>query len=111
MWEKFGPYSCLLNIDEVDDIEKTWKTIADTIGEDTKKVKEMIEPIKDVYIILDHIRTVFMIINDGSLPSNVGGGSNVRNVIRRIFFIKSTNGKIKSELKKSWKLLKDIVKI
>ena len=23
MWEKFGPYSCLLNIDEVDDIEKT----------------------------------------------------------------------------------------
>ena len=28
-----------------------------------------------------------MIINDGSLPSNVGGGSNVRNVIRRIFSI------------------------
>ena len=48
---------------------------------------EMIEPIKDVYILLDHIRTIFMIINDGSLPSNVGGGSNVRNVIRRIFSI------------------------
>ena len=47
----------------------------------------MIEPIKDVYILLDHLRTVFMIINDGSLPSNVGGGSNVRNVIRRIFSI------------------------
>ena len=87
MWEKFGPYSCLLNIDEVDDIEKTWKFIADTIGEDTQKVKEMIEPIKDVYILLDHLRSVFMIINDGSLPSNVGGGSNVRNVIRRIFSI------------------------
>ena len=87
MWAKFGPYSCLLNIDEVDDIEKTWKKIADTIGEDTNKVKEMIEPIKDVYILLDHIRTIFMIINDGSLPSNVGGGSNVRNVIRRIFSI------------------------
>ena len=28
-----------------------------------------------------------MIINDGSLPSNVGGGSNVRNVVRRIFSI------------------------
>ena len=87
MWEKFGPYSCLLNIDEVDDIEKTWKLIADTIGEEPQKVKEMIEPIKDVYILLDHLRTIFMIINDGSLPSNVGGGSNVRNVIRRIFSI------------------------
>lgn len=24
IWEKFGPYSCQLNIDEVEDIEKTW---------------------------------------------------------------------------------------
>ena len=24
VWEKFGPYSCTLNIDEVDDIDKTW---------------------------------------------------------------------------------------
>jgi len=24
IWEKFGPYSCTLNIDEVDDIDKTW---------------------------------------------------------------------------------------
>lgn len=24
IWEKLGPYSCLLNVDEVDDIDKTW---------------------------------------------------------------------------------------
>jgi hypothetical protein len=24
VWEKFGPYSCTLNIDEVDDIDKAW---------------------------------------------------------------------------------------
>lgn len=24
VWEKFGPYSCTLNIDEVDDIDKCW---------------------------------------------------------------------------------------
>jgi len=28
-----------------------------------------------------------MIISDGSLPSNVGGGSNCRNIIRRAFAI------------------------
>jgi len=42
---------------------------------------------RDIYIILDHTRTVFMIIYDGSLPSNVGGGSNVRNILRRVFAI------------------------
>lgn len=40
---------------------------------------------RDLYIILDHARTVFVIINDGSLPSNVGGGANVRNILRRVF--------------------------
>jgi len=24
IWDKFGPYSCTLNIDEVEEIEKTW---------------------------------------------------------------------------------------
>jgi alanyl-tRNA synthetase len=34
IWEKFGPYSCTLNIDEVDDVEKAWADIAAKIGED-----------------------------------------------------------------------------
>ena len=25
IWEKLGPYSCLLNIDEVENIDKTWE--------------------------------------------------------------------------------------
>jgi len=25
IWEKLGPYTCLLNIDEVDNVEDTWK--------------------------------------------------------------------------------------
>lgn len=92
IWEKFGPYSCLLNIDEVEDIDKTWKIISDKINVPSEKVKEAIAPIKDIYIIIDHIRTVFMIINDGSLPSNVGGGSNVRNILRRVFSLLKKNG-------------------
>lgn len=47
---------------------------------------------KDLFIVLDHTRTALMIINDGSLPSNVGGGSNVRNIIRRVFAILKRNG-------------------
>ncbi|MCQ2819447.1 MAG: alanine--tRNA ligase [archaeon] len=87
VWNKFGPYSCLLDIDEAEDIEKTWELISEKTGIKKEKVMEGISTIKDIYIILDHIRTVFMIINDGSLPSNVGGGSNVRNILRRVFSI------------------------
>ena len=47
---------------------------------------------KDIYIILDHTRTVLITISDGSLPSNVGGGGNVRNILRRVFFVLKKNG-------------------
>lgn len=85
VWEKFGPYSCLLNIDEVDDIEKTWAKISDIIGIEVEVVKKEISTVKDLYIILDHTRAVLLTIIDGMLPSNVGGGGNIRNILRRVF--------------------------
>lgn len=71
VWEKFGPYSCQLNVDESENIDETWKKISSTIGIDVDIVKKAIAPIKDLYIVLDHTRTVMMTIVDGSLPSNV----------------------------------------
>jgi alanyl-tRNA synthetase len=92
IWEKFGPYSCTLNMDEVDDPEATWKQIADQIGQEVSEVKSAIKPIQEVYIILDHTRTILITISDGALPSNVGGGGNVRNILRRVFSILKRNG-------------------
>ena len=92
IWTKLGPHSCLLNIDEVENIEHTWQIIADKINESVDTIKKAIIPVKDMYIVLDHTRTALMTINDGSLPSNVGGGSNVRNIIRRTFAILKKNG-------------------
>ncbi len=92
VWEKFGPLSCQLNIDEVDDIEQTWRHISEMIGIPVQTVKEAISPVKDMYIVLDHTRTVLMIIEDGSLPSNVGGGANVRNILRRVFALLKKRG-------------------
>lgn len=56
------------------------------------EVKQAIAPVKEMYIVLDHTRTLMMIIQDGSLPSNVGGGGNVRNILRRCFNILHKNG-------------------
>jgi alanyl-tRNA synthetase len=91
IWSKMGPYSSILNIDEVDDIEATWLNISTLIGIDVASIKTAIQPVKDLYIVLDHTRTVLMVVNDGSLPSNVGGGSNVRNILRRVFAILKKN--------------------
>ena len=46
---------------------------------------------KELYIILDHTRTILITISDGALPSNVGGGGNVRNILRRVFTIMHKN--------------------
>jgi alanyl-tRNA synthetase len=92
VWEKFGPYSCLLNIDEVSDIETIWSDISKKIGVDVNTLKTAITPVKELYIILDHTRSVLMTITDGSLPANVGGGGNVRNILRRVFSILEKNG-------------------
>lgn len=92
VWEKFGPYSSQLNVDESENIDKTWEHIGSLVGMDSKEVKSAILPLKDMYIVLDHTRTVMMTIIDGSLPSNVGGGGNVRNVLRRAFAILHKNG-------------------
>jgi len=91
IWEKFGPYSCVLNIDEVDNVDDSWKKVADLMGEDVQKVKDSIQDVRDLYIILDHTRSILMTISDGSLPSNVGGGGNVRNILRRCFAIMHKN--------------------
>jgi alanyl-tRNA synthetase len=92
IWAKFGPYSCTLNIDETDDIDKTWQDISDKIGIDVATTKAAIKPIQDLYIVLDHTRTILITISDGALPSNVGGGGNVRNILRRVFMIMQRNG-------------------
>ena len=44
----------------------------------------MITPLEGVYLIADHLRTLIFAITDGALPSNVGGGYNLRMMLRRI---------------------------
>lgn len=91
IWSKLGPLSCQLDVDENTDLEGTWTSISKELGLDKAAIKAAIEPIKDIFIILDHTRTAFFLIRDGSLPSNIGGGSNLRNIIRRTFAILAKN--------------------
>jgi len=51
------------------------------------KSKEAILELRDMYVLLDHSRTLLFALADGQLPSNVGGGYNLRVIMRRMFEI------------------------
>lgn len=91
IWAKFGPYSCTLNVDEAGDVDQRWKDISEMINLPVDEVKAAIKPLQEIFIILDHTRTCLITISDGALPSNVGGGGNVRNILRRTFSILKKN--------------------
>ncbi|MFH1073423.1 MAG: alanine--tRNA ligase [Nanoarchaeota archaeon] len=82
--QKFIPYSGLLNIDEIDDVDASWKAISKKIGHDVADIKNSVLPLAALYSIADHTRTLLYTITDGALPGNVGGGYNLRVLYRRM---------------------------
>ncbi|MDO8556817.1 MAG: alanine--tRNA ligase [Nanoarchaeota archaeon] len=80
---KFLPFASYLNVDEVDDIQKVWSTIAKNINMDVQELQKEIIPLASLYSVAEHARTLLIALADGTLPSNVGGGYNLRTLFRR----------------------------
>ena len=72
-----------LDIDDVDDVEAARGGIADELGVDVERLRELVEPLEDIYAIADHSRTLAYMLGDGIVPSNVGTGYLTRMVLRR----------------------------
>lgn len=81
--KKFAYFGGLLNIDEVEDIEKTWKQVAKLTDIELSSLKNDIIPLSALYSVAEHSRSLLVAISDGALPSNVGGGYNLRAIFRR----------------------------
>ncbi|MCX8192135.1 MAG: alanine--tRNA ligase-related protein, partial [Nitrososphaerales archaeon] len=47
------------------------------------ELEKRVSPLEALYAIADHIRSLVFAITDGLLPSNVGGGYNLRVILRR----------------------------
>ena len=89
--ERFLPYSGMLNFDEVDDINRVWKFISHEIDIELGSLKSEIEPLAALYSVADHTRSLLVALSDGALPSNVGGGYNLRTLLRRALDIIASN--------------------
>ena len=71
-------------IDHSDDLNEVRHLAVKNAGITDDQLNKMITPLEGMYLIADHLRTLIFAITDGALPSNVGGGYNLRMMLRRI---------------------------
>jgi alanyl-tRNA synthetase len=77
----------MIEVDSTDKIIKLKKNIAHEMGVTFEHLEKIVSPYEAIYTIADHTRTLLFAISDGSLPSNVGGGYNLRILLRRVLSI------------------------
>ncbi len=72
-----------LDVEEVKDPEAEVRRIEEEIG--YPGFEKTLAPLQGLYASLDHLLTLLFTVKDGMLPSNAGGGYNLRMVLRRTF--------------------------
>jgi len=90
--QKFLPYSSYLNVDEVENIDKTWEFVSKKVGVSGDELKKHVLPLAALYSVAEHSRSLLVALSDGILPSNVGGGYNLRVILRRALGFIDTYG-------------------
>ena len=72
-----------MNVDEFGSLAEQRGIIARQLGVDGKALEAQLGPREAMYSIADHSRSLLFSIADGMLPSNSGGGYNLRIIFRR----------------------------
>ena len=72
------------NFEIYDDLIDVRRNAINSTGLTQDQINRVIIPLEGMYLIADHLRTLIFAITDGALPSNVGGGYNLRMMLRRI---------------------------
>ncbi len=85
LFQRYASMASKLDADEGSVISEEEKKIAKELGRSIVDLKKSIFPLQAIYAIVDHSRSLLFAISDGSLPSNVGGGYNLRVILRRAF--------------------------
>lgn len=80
---KFAALASELDITEGRGYREKEDSILSRIGITRNEYEKRLKPVHALYAILDHMRTLLFATADGALPSNVGGGYNLRVILRR----------------------------
>jgi alanyl-tRNA synthetase len=96
--KKYLPHGSLLNLDESENMEESWKIVAKKMNMEVDALKEKLLSLRALYSIAEHSRSLLVAISDGAMPSNVKGGYNLRMILRRALrFIEENNWDINLE--------------
>ena len=85
LFRKFAEFAGELDVDGAEGLKKKENEILKKIDTSRSDYEKKIKPMQAFYALLDHSRTLLFSISDGALPSNVGGGYNLRIILRRAF--------------------------
>lgn len=82
---EYAKLSGSLNTDEVEDMAAEKAAVAKKLGLTVDEMQATFAPLHAVYGCADHLKTILFTSTDGMLPSNAGGGYNLRMIMRRVF--------------------------
>jgi len=83
LFERYAALAGDINLDEYADLDEARVKIARALGTDVSTLSRQFGALEAMYAIADHSRTLLFAIADGMLPSNSGGGYNLRMIYRR----------------------------
>ena len=103
LFREYSKIAGALNLDEVADLALAKKQVASKLGVTQEVLEQKVGHLQALYAIADHVRSLVFAISDGGLPSNVGGGYNLRVVLRRALgFINKYRWEVKLEEIANW---------
>ena len=82
---EYAKLSGALDEDEAEDIAKEKGAVAAKLGMSPDEMQRTFAPLHASYACADHLKTILFTSTDGMLPSNSGGGYNLRMILRRVF--------------------------
>jgi alanyl-tRNA synthetase len=83
LFRKYARFASKLNFEEVANVQQEKVKIAQLLGVSEKELFKQTETMEKIYAIADHSKALLFGLADGGLPSNVGGGYNLRIILRR----------------------------
>ncbi|PIN84203.1 alanine--tRNA ligase, partial [Candidatus Micrarchaeota archaeon CG11_big_fil_rev_8_21_14_0_20_47_5] len=85
LFERYAKYAGIIDAEDATHMAAQKKFISDSMHADFGQVAEKLRPIHSLYACADHLCTFLFTSTDGMLPSNSGGGYNLRMILRRVF--------------------------
>ncbi|QQR92116.1 MAG: alanine--tRNA ligase [Candidatus Iainarchaeum archaeon] len=84
LFTRYAKLGGLVNMED-DDVKEKRDWVAQQLGMKADDLYGRLGSLHAMYAIADHLKTILYTTTDGMLPSNAGGGYNLRLLLRRVF--------------------------